>query len=61
MIPEGTNLVAEGGGYTVFEYDGWYYLRGLGSTDYVFSSKQEWDLFSSVIRLADLKIQGVEE
>lgn len=59
--PEGAELIAEGGDYTIYEYDGWYYLRGLGRTTYVFCDKSEWDLFSAVIRLADLKIQGESE
>ena len=59
--PNGTNLIAEGGGYTIYEYEGWYYLSGLGSTTYVFDTKQGWDLFSAVIRLADLRIQGEKE
>lgn len=65
IMPKGATIIAEGEGYAVLEIDlddlgTCYILKGLSTTDYLFT-KQEWDLFSSVIRLADLKIQGVEE
>lgn len=63
-IPEGVTVIVNTSSYAVwtFPIDGEPYitLRGLDATDYVFN-KRDWDIFSSVIRLADMKIQEEKE
>ena len=60
-VPKGCKKIAENENIVVYEYDGWYYLRGFGNADIIFTSRQEWNLFSTTIRMADLVINGEEE
>ena len=60
ILPEGAKEVAHGCGFIVYQLDNDILLRGLAGADIVFS-RSDWDLFSSVIALADLRIRAVVE
>lgn len=60
ILPDGTKEIAHGAGIIVYEFKGDIFLRGLAGADIVFS-RSDWDLFSAVIALADLRIRAVVE
>ena len=60
ILPEGTKEIAHGAGIIVYEFRGDIFLRGISGADIVFS-RSDWDLFSAVIALADLRIRAVVE
>jgi hypothetical protein len=60
ILPEGTEEIAHGAGWLVYGYKGHIYLRDQSGADIVFT-RSDWDLFSSVIALADLRIRAVVE
>lgn len=60
--PSYINVIAEGGGYTVMEYNGTYLVKGLvGNTTVAFMNRDEWNLMMAVLKIADAHINGVEE
>lgn len=62
ILPKGSKKIAGNDDMAIYEFDGWYYVRGLvNNTDIVFSGKKEWNRFSATIRWADLVINGEEE
>lgn len=60
VLPETAREIAHGAGLLVYEYKGDIFLRGISGADIVFS-RSDWDLFSAVIALADLRIRAVVE
>ena len=54
-------ILAQGGGFTISEDpELGVIIQGLGGTAY-WMERAKWDLFSAVIRLADLKLQGADQ
>ena len=54
-----TRTLAQGGTYKVYETDLGVYVQGAGH-EVLYFPRDKWDLFSSVIRLADLTLRGEE-
>ena len=52
-----TRTLAQGGAYKVYETDLGVYVQGAGH-EVLYFPRDKWDLFSSVIRLADLELRG---
>ncbi|MBQ7701557.1 MAG: hypothetical protein IJT54_04050 [Candidatus Methanomethylophilaceae archaeon] len=59
--PSYINVIAQGGGIKVLEYNGEYHIKGLASHTIVFHDENEWNLFMAVMQIADARINGVEE
>ena len=61
MIPDGCREIAHGGGYVVYTHkddDSVIFIKGLDSHFIFGLDRQEWDMFSTVIAYADLKLRG---
>ena len=52
--------LAHGGTYKVYETDLGVYVQGAGH-EVLYFPRDKWDLFSSVIRLADLTLRGEDQ
>ena len=59
--PSYINVIAQGGGITVQEYNGEYHIKGLTDHTIVLINKNEWNLFMAVMQIADAHINGVKE
>ena len=59
---KGMNMIAQGGGYTVQEYNGTYLVKGLvAGITVAFNNRDEWNLMMAVLKIADAQINGVDE
>lgn len=55
-------ILAENSNFCVWKWEGWYYLSGLGETQFVFTNESQWDELASVIIKATKNIkEGVKE
>ena len=60
--PSYINIIAQGGGYIVQEYNGTYLVKGLvGNITVAFTNRDEWNLMMAVLKIADAHINGVYE
>ena len=60
--PSYINVIAQGGGYTVMEYNGIYLVKGLvAGITVAFNNRDEWNLMMAVLKIADAQINGVDE
>ena len=60
MVADDAVILAENSYFCVWKWNGWYYLSGLGKTNFVFTEECEWDDLASVIIEATEKMGGVK-
>lgn len=60
-VAENATILAENCDFCIWEWQGWFYLSGLGGTRFVFTSEFDWNRLASVIIEATKKIKGESE
>ncbi|MBQ7701545.1 MAG: hypothetical protein IJT54_03990 [Candidatus Methanomethylophilaceae archaeon] len=55
------NELSHGHGMRVLEYAGGYIVQMTGHPDIPFLNKDDWNLFMAILKVADARINGVEE